>query len=173
MEIHPRLSHLSLELRLKDNGRTKSITRFAPSPSELLAPEDKTSQTQTWLWTHHCGQAGNVLDRVLHLLLGHLDQHAAVVVLGRKRLSAVPRHPRVHLDTNMSRTCVFLRYVFPSDPSLVNISVQIERRVHSEISVCYSPFSCHILEIINWVFHRLNYKQFRVQTFSFLLIYVY
>lgn len=48
--------------------------------------------------THHCGEARDVFDRVLHLLLRHLDQNAAVIVLRRKRLGAVPRHPRVHLD---------------------------------------------------------------------------
>lgn len=46
---------------------------------------------------HHCRQAGDVLDRVLHLLLRHLDQHAAAVVLGGEGLGAVPGHPGVNL----------------------------------------------------------------------------
>ena len=60
--------------------------------------------------THHCGQAGDVFHRILHLLLRHLDQHTTVVVLRRKRLSSVPRHPRVHLDTNMRRTMAYVMY---------------------------------------------------------------
>lgn len=49
--------------------------------------------------THHCGQAGDVFHRVLHLLLRHLDQYTTVVIFRRKRLSAMPCHPWVYLDS--------------------------------------------------------------------------
>ena len=49
--------------------------------------------------THHSGQTRDVFDWVLHLLLRHLDQHAAVVILQGKRLGAVSGHPWVLLDT--------------------------------------------------------------------------
>lgn len=47
--------------------------------------------------THHGGQAGDVLDRILHLLLRHLHQ-GAVLILGGQQLRSVLGDPRVQLQ---------------------------------------------------------------------------
>lgn len=46
--------------------------------------------------SYHRGPAGDELDRVLHLLLGHLH-HAAVLLLRGKGLVPILGHPRVQL----------------------------------------------------------------------------
>lgn len=46
--------------------------------------------------SYHRGPAGDELDRVLHLLLGHLH-HAAVLLLGGKGLLPIFGHPGVQL----------------------------------------------------------------------------
>lgn len=47
--------------------------------------------------THHSGQAGDVLDRILHLLLRHLDEGAVLILCGQQ-LRSVLGDPRVQLQ---------------------------------------------------------------------------
>ena len=47
--------------------------------------------------THHGGQAGNVFDRILHLLLCHLDE-GAVLILRGQQLCSILGDPRVQLQ---------------------------------------------------------------------------
>lgn len=47
--------------------------------------------------THHGSQAGNVLDRILHLLLCHLDEGAVLILCGQQ-LHSVLGDPRVQLQ---------------------------------------------------------------------------
>lgn len=51
-----------------------------------------------WVWrvTHHGGKAGYEFHAVLHLLLGDLHRRA-VLLLQRKRIGAVLRHPGMEL----------------------------------------------------------------------------
>lgn len=51
---------------------------------------------------YHGRQAGNVFDRVLDLLFGHLHQ-CAVLILRRQRLGPVPRDPGVQLQRTTGR----------------------------------------------------------------------
>ena len=52
---------------------------------------------QRFILPYHSCQAGNVFDRILDFLFGHLDQ-CAVLVLRWQRLRAMPRDPGVQLQ---------------------------------------------------------------------------
>lgn len=72
--------------------------------------------------THHGGQAGDVLDRILHLLLRHLHQ-GAILILGGQQLRSVLGDPRVQLQliTQPVRDdCLF--FVTPTTTGLANAS---------------------------------------------------
>ena len=52
---------------------------------------------QQFILPYHSCQAGNVFDRILDLLFGHLDQRA-VLILRWQRLRPMPRDPGVQLQ---------------------------------------------------------------------------
>lgn len=85
---------------LPDSWAPRLLPRhpWPPGPSSPV----RLRQSQALLWwvarlPYHGRQAGDVFDRVLHFLLGHLDQRA-VLVLRRQRLGPVPRDPGVQLQ---------------------------------------------------------------------------
>ena len=63
-------------------------------PAEIpeLTPLKQRAEAET----HHSGEAGDEFDAVLHLLLGDLHRRA-VLLLQRKKVCAVLRHPRMQL----------------------------------------------------------------------------
>lgn len=97
-------------LRLRVRGRLShpltlrpdicfSDARLCPGPSSLGLPR-ALSVPALGQWSvppYHGRQAGNVFDRILDLLFGHLDQRA-VLVLRWQRLRPVPRDPGVQLQ---------------------------------------------------------------------------
>lgn len=76
-----------------------SDARLCPGPSTLGRPQALSVPAlgQWFVPPYHGRQAGNVFDRILDLLFGHLDQRA-VLVLRWQRLRPVPRDPGVQLQ---------------------------------------------------------------------------
>lgn len=76
-----------------------SDARLCPGPSSLGRPQALSVPAlgQWFVPPYHGRQAGNVFDRILDLLFGHLDQRA-VLVLRWQRLRPVPRDPGVQLQ---------------------------------------------------------------------------
>lgn len=96
----------SLKRTNKNTSQTEAFLGVKCSPQDAAYPIEMK-------WdAHHCCQTRNVFDRVLHFLLGHFNQHTTVVILGRKRLSTMPRHPWVHLDTKKRTDAMFFPLFF-------------------------------------------------------------
>lgn len=102
--------------------------------------------------SHHCCQTGNMFDRVLHLLLGYLDQNTTHVVFRRKRQSAVPRHPRVNLTTANE-------VVFSGGGSLAECCnwENLKEQTHLNLWNCYSDLGVFVQHSHQQIFEIIGH----------------